>query len=299
MPNHLPPHPNVRNCTHIKVAGQQCGSPALRGEHFCYFHTRVIKGVQQRVDMQLHPIALLEDHESIQLSLMHVVDGLWKGTLEPIRARLIIQALRIAARNAVHARFDDCYYEEDEQKMVRVVPDYARQYLIEHPEYGPPLSPCGAGAPAREANRQASTGFGKNTSLEGHSFSRADKSAKENGALAPEAHTYFFGLPGNPVSTMVTFELFARPILEALVGMTPRKLIFLHAKLKSEIKTKPGLKRFLPAILSGEFEQAEVELVPWQGSGDIAATAAANCYIVIPPDRERIAAGEWMPLLMR
>jgi hypothetical protein len=156
MPNHLPPHPNVRNCTHIKVAGQQCGSPALRGEHFCYFHTRVIKGVQQRVDMQLHPLALLEDHESIQLSLMHVVDGLWKGTLEPTRARLIIQALRIAARNAVHARFDDCYYEEDEQKMVRVVPDYARQYLIEHPEYGPPLSPCGAGAPAREATRQPS-----------------------------------------------------------------------------------------------------------------------------------------------
>ena len=98
---------------------------------------------------------------------------------------------------------------------------------------------------------------------------------------------------------MVTFELFARPMLEALAGMTPRKLIFLHAKLKSEIKTKPGLKRFLPAILSGEFEQAEVELVRWQGSGDIAATAAANCYIVIPPDREQIAAGEWVPLLMR
>jgi len=157
MPNHLPPHPNVRNCTHIKVAGQQCGSPALRGEHFCYFHTRVIKGVQQRVDMQLHPIALLEDHESIQLSLMHVVDGLWKGTLEPTRARLIIQALRIAARNAVHARFDDCYYEEDEQKMVRVVPDYARQYLIEHPEHGPPLSPCGADTPVREAKATAAS----------------------------------------------------------------------------------------------------------------------------------------------
>jgi molybdopterin molybdotransferase len=106
-------------------------------------------------------------------------------------------------------------------------------------------------------------------------------------------------LPGNPVSTIVTFELFARPVLEALAGMTPRKLVFLHAKLKSEIKTKPGLKRFLPAILSGEFEQAEVELVRWQGSGDIAATATANCYIVIPPDRERIASGEWVPLLMR
>jgi molybdopterin molybdotransferase len=119
------------------------------------------------------------------------------------------------------------------------------------------------------------------------------------GASAPSDHTYFFGLPGNPVSTMVTFELFARPVLEALAGIPPRKLIFLHARLKSEIKTKLGLKRFLPAILSGEFEHAEVALVPWQGSGDIAATAAANCYIVIPPDRERIAAGEWVPLLIR
>jgi len=169
--------------------------------------------------------------------------------------------------------------------------------------------PCGAGAPAREGEPPASIGFkeaaplksatlGRDV-LKGHGFSRADKSEKENGALAPEAHTYFFGLPGNPVSTMVTFELFARPILEALAGMTPRKLIFLHARLKSEIKTKLGLKRFLPAILSGEFEQAEVELVRWQGSGDIAATAAANCYVVIPPDRERITAGEWVPVLTR
>jgi molybdopterin molybdotransferase len=112
-------------------------------------------------------------------------------------------------------------------------------------------------------------------------------------------HKYFVGLPGNPVSTMVTFELFARPPLESLAGLSPRKLIFLSANLKSEIKTKPGLKRFLPAILSGEFEQAEVDLVRWQGSGDIAAMARANCYVVIPPDRERIAADEWVPVLMR
>ena len=44
---------------------------------------------------------------------------------------------------------------------------------------------------------------------------------------------------------MVTFELFARPILEALAGMTPRKLVFLHAKLKSEIKTKLGSEALL------------------------------------------------------
>jgi molybdopterin molybdotransferase len=111
--------------------------------------------------------------------------------------------------------------------------------------------------------------------------------------------TYFFGLPGNPVSTMVTFELFARPMLEALAGMSPKKLAFLHARLKSDIKTKTGLKRFLPAVLSGEFEQSEVDLARWEGSGDIASTARANAYIVIPPDRERIPAGEWVAVLAR
>jgi molybdopterin molybdotransferase len=80
--------------------------------------------------------------------------------------------------------------------------------------------------------------------------------------------------------------------------LSPHKLVFLRAKLKSEIKTKTGLTRFLPAILSGEFDQAEVELTRWQGSGDLAAAARANCYVVIAPDGEKIAAGEWVPLLM-
>ena len=110
---------------------------------------------------------------------------------------------------------------------------------------------------------------------------------------------YFFGLPGNPVSTMVTFALFAKPLLQALEGASPAPLTFLHARLKSEIKTKTGLKRFLPGLLSGEFEQCQVELARWHGSGDVAATARANCYIVIPPDRERIAAGEWVAVMLR
>jgi len=109
---------------------------------------------------------------------------------------------------------------------------------------------------------------------------------------------YFFGLPGNPVSTMVTFKLFAQPMIAGLSGAKPAPLIFLKARLKSEIRTKTGLKRFLPAVLSGEFENAEVELAAWQGSGDIAALARANCFLVVPPDREQIAAGEWVSLLM-
>jgi hypothetical protein len=107
-------------------------------------------------------MALLEDCESIQLSIMHVVDGLVKGTLEPIRARLIIQALRIAARNAKNVRFDT-NRESEKQSMVREVPNYARQYLTEHPEYGPPISQaheaepaqCSADTPVREVETNA------------------------------------------------------------------------------------------------------------------------------------------------
>jgi molybdopterin molybdotransferase len=110
---------------------------------------------------------------------------------------------------------------------------------------------------------------------------------------------YFFGLPGNPVSTMVTFALFVRPLLGALAGRAPQPLAFLHARLKSDIKVKTGLTRFLPGLLSGEFAKAEVELARWQGSGDVASTALANCYLVIPPNREFIPAGEWVAVMRK
>ncbi len=108
----------------------------------------------------------------------------------------------------------------------------------------------------------------------------------------------FFGLPGNPVSTMVTFQLFARPLLDALAGSKPHPLPFAQASLKAEFTTKTGLTRFLPAKLGGTHEWPEVELVRWQGSGDLMAVSRANCYIVVPADRERFAAGEIMTILL-
>jgi molybdopterin molybdotransferase len=110
---------------------------------------------------------------------------------------------------------------------------------------------------------------------------------------------YFFGLPGNPVSTMVTFELFARPMLEALGGAKPRPLSFFPVRLKKEIKVRTGLTRFLPGLLTGQFSELEVELAPWQGSGDIAGAARTNCYVVVPPDRERIAPGETVAMWIK
>jgi molybdopterin molybdotransferase len=113
-----------------------------------------------------------------------------------------------------------------------------------------------------------------------------------------EGNTPFFGLPGNPVSTMVTFALFARPLLDALAGAKATPLPFAQAVLQSEITTKTGLTRFLPAALGGTCQQPEVKLLRWQGSGDLMAAARANCYIVVPPDRERFASGETITILM-
>jgi molybdopterin molybdotransferase len=109
----------------------------------------------------------------------------------------------------------------------------------------------------------------------------------------------FFGLPGNPVSVMVTFELFARQMMEALSGAEPGRFKSTKAKLRKEFKTKTGLTRFLPARLDGALDDPEVEVVPWQGSGDMLAAARANCYLVVPPDREKLAKGEMVTVVLR
>ena len=109
----------------------------------------------------------------------------------------------------------------------------------------------------------------------------------------------FFGLPGNPVSVMVTFDLFVRPLLQSLSGSEPTRLPSLNARLKKSLKTKTGLTRFLPALITGGLYDPEVEVIPWQGSGDMLASAKANCYLVVPPDRETIAEGETVSVLVR
>ncbi|MDT8069937.1 MAG: molybdopterin molybdotransferase MoeA [Terriglobia bacterium] len=108
----------------------------------------------------------------------------------------------------------------------------------------------------------------------------------------------FFGLPGNPVSTMVTFELFVRPVIDALSGMKPRAPRFLQARLKTAVRSKTGLTRFLPGRLLGEGFATEVEFAKWHGSGDVVSTAASNCYIVVPPDREDFPAGQMVNVLI-
>lgn len=107
----------------------------------------------------------------------------------------------------------------------------------------------------------------------------------------------FFGLPGNPVSVMVTFDLFAKPLLMALAGAQLDRFKTAKAQLRTQFKTKTGLTRFLPARLSGGVFDPQVEVIPWKGSGDMLALARANCYLVVPPDREQLEAGEMVSVL--
>jgi molybdopterin molybdotransferase len=117
---------------------------------------------------------------------------------------------------------------------------------------------------------------------------------RKNSRLVP-----FFGLPGNPVSVMTTFDLFVRPVLDALSGAAPSRTPAVAARLKKPLKTKTGLTRFLPAVLEGGLYDPEVEVVPWQGSGDLFAASKANCYLVLSPDRETIEAGDMVTVVMR
>jgi molybdopterin molybdotransferase len=110
---------------------------------------------------------------------------------------------------------------------------------------------------------------------------------------------FVFGLPGNPVSTMVTFELFVVPALDLLSGADARVLPLVQARLGKALNEKSGLTHFLPARIEWAGTTPVVQALQWQGSGDVAALAKANCYLVVPADRERVDAGESASVLLR
>jgi molybdopterin molybdotransferase len=127
-------------------------------------------------------------------------------------------------------------------------------------------------------------------------FGRLPKLEDAEGA-GPEC--YFFGLPGNPISTQVTFHCFVEPFLRVLCGEDATAPRFVQATLAEEIEGKPGLTRVLPARLHCDLKTPTVKLVPWHGSGDLAANARANCYAVLPPERPEFRAGDVITVLLR
>ncbi|SNT07256.1 molybdopterin molybdochelatase [Granulicella rosea] len=105
---------------------------------------------------------------------------------------------------------------------------------------------------------------------------------------------YLFGLPGNPISTQVTFHCFVEPLLRAMCGGEVRGPGFALATLADAVPAKPGLTRLLPARM----DLTRVRLVGWQGSGDLTANAHANCYVELRPGAT-YAAGDFVRVLLR
>jgi molybdopterin molybdotransferase len=108
---------------------------------------------------------------------------------------------------------------------------------------------------------------------------------------------FFFGLPGNPSSTMVTFEIFARAALELLSGQEEISLHMPFARLTREFHCRAGITRFLPAHLSAD--GAEVTPVGWSGSGDIPALTRANAFLVTDAGRAEYPRGELIRVLLK
>jgi molybdopterin molybdotransferase len=112
-----------------------------------------------------------------------------------------------------------------------------------------------------------------------------------------------FGLPGNPVSTMVTFELFVVPAIEALSGCLPQPLPIFKAKLAHPVDEKGTVAHFLPARVSWPASESgaepSVEVLLWEGSGDIGAVVRGNCFLLVHASKLHLQAGEWVDVLPR
>ncbi len=109
--------------------------------------------------------------------------------------------------------------------------------------------------------------------------------------------TFFFGLPGNPICTMVAFEVFARAALELLSGDNEPLLPLLEARLTYPFRHRPGLTRLVPARLAAD--GCSVAPIPWHGSSDVFALAHANAFLIADADRDCWQPGDRIRVLLR
>ena len=111
-----------------------------------------------------------------------------------------------------------------------------------------------------------------------------------------------FGLPGNPVSSFVCYELFARPVLAALAGRGFTSAPLIPARLSHDFHYKGGRASCLPAAINWERPgdrpvnrpadtRPAVEILPWQGSADLVTLARANALVRLGTEPQRLAAG--------
>lgn len=109
--------------------------------------------------------------------------------------------------------------------------------------------------------------------------------------------TLFFGLPGNPVAVMVTFQQIVQPALLYLSGATHYQPLVIQARCTQKLKKKPGRTEFLRASYTQHADGSlSVQTTGAQGSGILMSMSRANCYIILDADNAGVAEGDWVKL---
>jgi len=116
--------------------------------------------------------------------------------------------------------------------------------------------------------------------------------------FARQGDRLVFGLPGNPISTFVSFELFVRPALERICGFASAGLFRVRGRLLLGVKHKAERTSFIPARLSWLPDGWAINPLRWKGSSDIIGFSQSNALLVLPQDRQAIAEGEQVEVLL-
>ncbi|WP_397569907.1 gephyrin-like molybdotransferase Glp [Schlesneria sp. T3-172] len=123
-------------------------------------------------------------------------------------------------------------------------------------------------------------------------FRGVDRSASVSSA----SHSaYVFGLPGNPVSSMVCCEIFVRTAIRRLMGVDPATPSPIFAKLEHAYSTRADRPTYHPACLTWTKEGLSVRLVPWHGSSDLCGTVSANGMVFLSGEARQFQVGDCLP----
>jgi molybdopterin molybdotransferase len=115
--------------------------------------------------------------------------------------------------------------------------------------------------------------------------------------FARRSRQVILGLPGNPVSSFVTFELFVRPAARVLSGWKQGSLPRVTARLEADVSHKPGRLFFKPAMLRFEGPGFAVTPIETKGSADLVEFSRANALLIVPAEATRLQAGETVDVM--
>jgi molybdopterin molybdotransferase len=107
-----------------------------------------------------------------------------------------------------------------------------------------------------------------------------------------------FGLPGNPISALITFECFVRPVLGRICGMKQPELPRMKGILLSDMEQTPGRTAFLPAWVAWDEDGWKVDPLLWKSSADLIGFTGANATFIFPKNRDVLRRGEIVEIML-